>query len=156
MKAKHVLSHGILAAGIVAAFAGVPAGAASTEPARAIYGSYEYVESATGSDCVVTTGEYFSGRLTWPGAGKSGAVWRYQLNGPSGPEVKENSYPKTPVAGVKSWSGTVNTVIEPSGTTGTSTLDATITYINSSAFVLTRTDRYENCTEVIFSSLVHD
>lgn len=153
MRAKHIRACSTVIAGMLVA---APAVGAGKEPAVAVFGSYEYVESATGSDCTVPTGTYFNGRLSWPGPGRTGAVWRYQENGPGGPQVKQNTYPKTPVAGSSKWAGTVKTVINPGGTTGTSTVDATLTYIDANDFVLERTNRYGNCTETIFSSLVRD
>lgn len=156
MNAQHILHRSILAAGIATGFAGAPALAGSTEPASGIYGSYEYVDSATGSDCNQTAGNYFNGRLSWPGPGKLGAVWRYQLNGPGGPQVKAVTLPKTPRAGSVTWAGTEKAVTEPGGMTGESTMDATVTYIDTSSFVVVRTVRFGNCTEKFFISLVHD
>jgi hypothetical protein len=130
--------------------------AAATEPAVAIFGSFDYVASTNGGSDCGSVGAMSSGRLTWPGAAKPGAVWRYQLNGAAGPFVKEVTYPKTPKPKAAKWSGTEKVVIEPSGATSSATFEATITYINADSFVMERTVSFGNCTQTIFSSLVRD
>jgi hypothetical protein len=102
---------------------------AAIAPPAATYGSYDYVDSAVGSACVQKTGELFSGHLNWPGAGKTGAVWRYQIEPPAstGPEVEDISFPATPQATSTTWSGTEKHVILPSGETTTSSFEATLT-----------------------------
>ena len=157
MKAKHILPRTAVVTGIVAGLAaGSAVGAAGTKPAVAVFNSYEYASSATGSDCNLKPGDYFSGRLTWPGAGRIGAVWRYQLNGPTGPQVKEVSYPKTPLAGMTSWSGKATAVVKPGGTPGEFTFDTTITYIDADDFVLVETNFFGNCKETKSASLVRE
>jgi hypothetical protein len=156
MKAKHILRRTVIAAWLTAGFAGAPAFGAATEPLPGVFGSFDYVASASGSDCTVSADFYSSGHLTWPGAGKLGATWRYQPNGPEGPFVKKVTYPKTPQAGSTTWSGTENIVFYPGRATSTTTFDAIITYIDADSFVMTRTVSYGNCTEKIFSSFVRD
>jgi len=156
MKAKHILCRAATAACLTAGFAGVPAFGGVTGPSAAAFGSYDYVASARGADCKESGNPYFAGHLSWPGAARPGAVWRYQLNGPEGPFVKTVTYPKTPKAGSTIWSGTEKVVFYPGGAISTTSFDATITYIDADSFVMERTVRFGNCTETIFSSLVRE
>ncbi len=113
MSANRILCGWIVAAGIVAV--GPVFGA--TLPPKGLYASFDYVHLATGSDCVQSTGDAFRGHLDWPGAGKTGAVWRYGIptgiRSATGPQIEKISYPKTPTK--TSWSGTENYDFEPSG-----------------------------------------
>jgi hypothetical protein len=155
MNAQHILTRSVVMLGIAGMTAATPAFGGSTEPAVGVFGSFDYVDSATGSDCDLTKGTFFSGHLTWPGAGKAGAVWRYQPNGASGAEVKALTFPKTPPANSTQWAGTVKVLYEPSGITGQATVDGTIAYINADSFVITKlTYTFGNCSETLFSSLV--
>jgi hypothetical protein len=154
MKAKHILGSVVVAGMIVAA----PAFGASAPP-KGLYSSFDYVVSASGAGCVQTTGEFFGGFLSWPGAGKAGAVWRYQL--PQGvphvttvPQVEDITYPATPAATSTTWSGAEKYKFEPQGLASQGTFDATLTYIDTQSFVMERTVTYTDCTVKINSSFV--
>ncbi len=155
MKANRILCGSIVAAGIAAGLAVGPVFGATTPPAKGVYSSLDLVDSASGSDCVQSKGELFGGHLNWPGADKTGAVWRYQINtAATGPLVEKVTYPTTPKASATHWSGTENYDFEPSGKTASATFEATLIYIDSVSFVMTRTIHYGNCTEEIASSFV--
>jgi hypothetical protein len=155
MQATHILYRSLVAAGMIAGFGEMPASGGVTEPAAAVFSSFNYVASASGPACD-PVGSNFGGHLTWPGAAKLGAVWRFQPIRPSGPLVKTVTYPKTPKAGATHWSGTEHIVFEPGRETSTSTFEAVITYINAESFVMERTVTFTNCTQTVFSSFVLD
>jgi hypothetical protein len=144
----------------MAAFPGAPAFGAATAPGAGTYSSWQYVASATGSGCELPVGTTYGGHLTWPGAGKNGAVWRYQIADSSGPEVESVTYPKTPAATSTSWSGSAPHLYEPSGETYKETFEATLTYINVYSFVIkvtaTTTSSAGGCTDVIYGSLIRE
>jgi hypothetical protein len=159
MKAKQVLSVSAAAAGVAAALAVGPVFGAAIPPAKGLYGSFDYVDSTSGTGCTLSKGEVFSGHLDWPGSGKTGAIWRYQDNPPatSGPVVEKITFPTTPKATSTHWSGTESHVFAPPSTSlppFTGIFVGTLTYIDSASFVLERSVTIGKCTLEIFSAFV--
>jgi hypothetical protein len=163
MKANRIWCGSMVAAGIAAGLAVGPVfGATTTPPSAGLYSSYDYVASTSGTGCVYSKGDVFSGHLSWPGAGKTGAVWRYQLNpleGTTGPVVQTITLPKTPAASSTSWTGTESHTFAPPSFVGpytvfTGTFEGTLTYINSASFVLERSTTAGKCTTEIYSAFV--
>jgi hypothetical protein len=152
MKAQHLLTRSILLVGLISA---APAFGGSIEPARATFASSDYVTSTNGgSDCNLAKGEAYPGILSWPGAAKTGAVWRYLHNLSGVPTVVAITLPKTPAATSTQWAGAATVVSEPGGTPVELTFSADITYINTDSFVITdATYSFGNCTETFTSAL---
>jgi hypothetical protein len=163
MKTKQILCGSMVAAAIATGFSAGPVFGAAAPAPKGLYATFDYVEKTTGTGCPFPSGTFFNGHLDWPGAGKTGMVWRYGV--PTGipgvatansPQIETiTGFPRTPKASSKSWSGSETHVFEPSGITEKSTFDdGVLTYINSVSFVLERSVTSGKCTTVLWSTFI--
>jgi hypothetical protein len=114
------------------------AASAGTPPAKGVYAITGYVVSATPIPACtaggLVAGQPVPGVFVYPGPDASGAVIRE----PSAQyyEVGKSAFPKTPAAGVTSWTGTLMASIEPSAPDLNLPFKATLTYLDASSFLM--------------------
>jgi hypothetical protein len=143
------------------AMAASPAQAA-VQPSAGIYSDLGYVSKVevTGKGtCPYNVGQYLNGYFTYPGPGKTGAIRMDQIETSTDNFVEIVTFPKTPAAGVESWSGSYSYKYLPDGgPTGTGTFTWKFGFVNANAFIATRTDTFAitggKCTITVNDSAV--
>jgi hypothetical protein len=136
------------AAAALFTFAG--AANATTQPSVGTYNVVAYKLSQTGAGCTPgAVGSTSVGTLSYPGAAGTGATLYNVKNDSAKFGFSVATFPKTPAAGVKSWSGAIKIVEQPQGTSKNGTFTGTFTFIDSGHFLLLLKPTQSGCTQTI-------
>ena len=106
------------------------------------YAMFAYVTKVTPTGKAVCTnhvGEQFSEFFVYPGPAHTGASKKELTQTSTDHFVGIDTFPKTPVAGVNTWSGTYRYSFLPHGQTGTGKFTWKFNIIDTTAFTATRT-----------------
>ena len=123
------------------ALCAVPSYGATTLSAGT-YAMFAYVTkvAAKGKEpCDYHVGEQFSEFLIYPGPSRTGASKKQLIQTSTDHFVGIDTFPKTPAAGVTSWSGTYHYAFLPGGPSGTGTFTWKFNFVDATSFVSTRT-----------------
>jgi hypothetical protein len=113
---------------------------------KGYYGTHHYVVSATVSgsgSCLDPAGSTYDSEVYYPGPDKAGAKERRQFNNDGVLQIEITTLPKTPAAGVSTWSGDYSSVFEPSGNKFTGTFKTTLNPTDAFSNVGTTTLVYQ-------------
>lgn len=135
------------AAAALFTFAG--AANATTQPLFGTYNIVAYKLAQTGAGCTGAVGSTSVGTLSYPGAASTGATLYNVKNDSAKFGFSVATFPKTPAAGVKSWSGAFTAVEQPQATSKNGTFTGTFTFIDSGHFLLLLKPTQSGCTQTI-------
>lgn len=114
----------------------------ATTLSAGIYTMFGYVMkvATTGTaTCNYHVGEQYGEFFIYPGPNRAGAVKKQLIQTAKDHFVGIDNFPRTPVAGVRSWSGTYRYSFLPGGPTGTGKFTWTFNIVDTTAFTATRT-----------------
>jgi hypothetical protein len=133
------MTRSILAGAVLFVFAGVAN--AATTPVQPSYGTYNmviYDLSQTGASCGggAGSGSGSPGTFYYPGPAATGTMLVQVKDNASSFGFTTVSLPKTPAAGVKTWSGSFSAVEQPAGKSLSGTFKGTFTFVDAHHFLL--------------------
>ena len=106
------------------------------------YTMFGYIAKATTTGngiCNYRVGEQYSEFFSYPGPNRTGASKKQLIQTSTDHFVGVDTFPKTPVAGVNSWSGTYRYSFLPNGDKGTGKFTWKFNIVDTTAFTATRT-----------------
>ncbi len=125
---------------------------AATTPAQPQFGTYLmtiYDASQTGASCGTgDTGDTSPGTIFYPGAASTGTVLTQVKNDKGDDGFTIVNFPKTPAAGVKTWSGSFSALQQPGAKSLKGTFKGTFTFVDTGHFLLTLTILQGGCSQV--------
>jgi hypothetical protein len=123
---------------------------AATAPAAGTYNIVTLGLAQTGTGCSSgSVGVLGLGTVFYPGPARTGAVVYQVKNSSTKFGFSVVTFPKTPAAGVRGWSGTYMQLEQPSGKTKSGTFTGTFTFIDARHFLLLLKPTEGGCTETI-------